>query len=56
MKLAIAFALLLLGLFAPRLAGSRDTTGWLLWFLRRLFPALCFGAAIGLVLSTIRKL
>jgi uncharacterized protein (DUF3820 family) len=55
MKVVIAVALLLLGTMAPRLAGNRDTTTWLLWFIRRLFPALCLGAAVGLVLSALRN-
>jgi hypothetical protein len=55
MKIIFAFALLVLGLIAPRLAGNRDTTTWLLWFIRRLFPALCFGTAIGLIVAAIRN-
>jgi hypothetical protein len=55
MKIVLAFGLLLLGLIAPRLAGNRDTTTWLLWFIRRLFPALCFGTAIGLAIAAIRN-
>ncbi len=55
MKVVIAVALLLLGTMAPRLAGNRDTTTWLLWFIRRLFPSLCLGAAVGLVLSALRN-
>jgi hypothetical protein len=55
MKIVFACVLLLLGLLAPRLAGNRDTTTWLLWFIRRLLPAICVGAAIGLVLAAIRN-
>lgn len=55
MKIIFALALLVLGLIAPRLAGNRDTTTWLLWFIRRLFSAICFGAAIGLIVAAIRN-
>lgn len=54
-KIIIAFALLVLGIMVPRLAGNRDTTTWLIWFIRRIFPAFCFGTAIGLIVAAIRK-
>lgn len=53
MRLILASVLVVLGLAAPRLAGDRETTTWFLWFLRRMFRALCFGAALGVLLSAI---
>lgn len=54
MKIAIAIVLLVAGMVVPRLIGNRDTTTWTLWFLRRLFPAFCFGAALGLIIAAVR--
>jgi hypothetical protein len=54
-KITLAIALMLFGFLAPRFVGNRDTTSWAIWFVRRLLPALCFGAAIGLVVAAIRK-
>ena len=54
-KIVLAIAFVLLGFWVPHFVGNRGTTTWMLWFIGRILPGLCFGAAIGLVITVIRK-
>ena len=51
LKWALVLLLITLGLFAPRFAHNRPTSNWLIWFIRRLLPVICYGAAIGVAIS-----
>jgi hypothetical protein len=55
MTLLLAATLVALGVFAPTLVKNRETDTWTVWFIRRISPGLCFGAAIGLLVAAIFK-